>query len=126
MKVFVSVIVACIIVIDILFFNYCRVSVKKDLSIYKKKVIGYYIWINSFRIKINIRDKRRTNLNEEISFLKEEISYEELIKKMSAKVSWLKTEKEVIQFEKDYSKVNNNLILLLANKQREKIKNGKV
>lgn len=85
------------------------VTVQTDKTFFNKTLTGYDIWINRFHIRIPIRNKRKTELREEVTRMISQCEQNKL-QSLTAKFSWLKTWKEVRQFEKDYSVVDRKVV----------------
>ena len=60
--------------------------------------------------RIPVRNKRKTELAEEVSRLIKSNSRQHKIQTLSAIFSWMKTWEEVRQFEKDYSIVDKDTV----------------
>lgn len=89
------------------------IDIRRDETFWKDTLIGYDIWVNRFYIRIPIRNKRKVELKEEIEKLMEGDSYTKT-QTLYAKFSWLKTEEEVKQFEKDYNIVDPEMVSKLV------------
>lgn len=85
------------------------VSIRRDQTTWDKILTGYEIWINEFYIRIPIRNKRKVELSEEVGRM---ITYSDHGKgqTLRAKFSWLRTWKEVRQFERDYAVVDREIV----------------
>lgn len=114
------------IAIIILYFKVgiFKIIIRKDETFWNKTLLGYDIWINKFYIRIPIRNKKKIELKEEIVQLKS-YSKQHKLQNLSAKFSWLKTLKQVKEFEKKYKEVDETIINDLINKFNKKINNEK-
>jgi len=92
-----------------------KVKIIKDITFYNNTLTGYKCWIMNLYFRIPIRNKYKTEINEEVHRLIN-LSKQSKFQILSAKFSWLKTWKEVKQFEKDYSIVDKKIIDSLVEK----------
>ncbi len=87
-----------------------KVTIRRDETFWNKTLMGYDIWIQKVYFRIPIRNKRKTELNEEISRMIAKYDNQSKRQTLYAKFSWLKTWEEVRQFEKDYSVVDKKIV----------------
>lgn len=85
------------------------VTAKTDKTFFNKTLMGYDIWINRFHIRIPIKNKRKTELREEVLRMIS-LSEQNRLQSLTAKFSWLKTREQVMQFEKDYLVVDREIV----------------
>lgn len=85
------------------------VTAKTDKTFFNKTFMGYDIWINRFHIRIPIKNKRKTELREEVLRMIS-LSEQNRLQSLTAKFSWLKTREQVMQFEKDYLVVDREIV----------------
>lgn len=105
------------ILIFILLFktNLIRVKVERDTTFFKKTLIGYHLWIQGYYFRVPVRNKRKTELKEDIERMMS-LNKSGKLQNLSAMFSWLKTQEEVEQFKKNYSIVDEEIIdQLVAN-----------
>ena len=86
------------------------VTIYRDETFWNKTLLGYDVWVQNFCFKIPISNSRKTKLNEEVHRMITKYDYQGRLQTLSAKFSWLKTWKEVRQFEKDYDIVDREII----------------
>lgn len=100
------------IAILVIFFKLkiITVTIRKDETFWNKILIGYDVWIQKVYFRIPIRNKRKTELAEEVNRMIALDSQQNKRQTLSAKFSWLKTWDEVRQFEKDYSVVDRKIV----------------
>jgi hypothetical protein len=103
------------IIIIFILFSQKIIKIKKNKTTCNKTLYSYSVYINKFRFSIPIRNKHKLELDEEVSRLITS-SKQEKLQTLSAKFSWLKTWKEVRQFEKDYSVVDRKIVEKLISK----------
>lgn len=78
------------------------------LTLYKK--LSEYSASGIYSIYFKIRDKNKVETREEVLRMIAKYSDQQKRQTLSAKFSWLKTNEEVKQFEKDYSVVDRKLV----------------
>lgn len=100
------------IAILILFFKIViiKITVRKDKTFWDKTLTGYDVWINKFYLRVPIRNKRKTELSEDVQRMIAKYDNQSKVQALSAKFSWLKTLDEVRQFEKDYTVVDSKIV----------------
>jgi hypothetical protein len=96
------------------------ISVDKDETFWNKTLLGFRIYLmkktsdysasSVFGFYIPIKNKRKTELQEEVNRMIAKESPSNRTQKLTAMFSWLKTIAEVKQFEKDYSVVDRVLV----------------
>ena len=96
------------------------ISVRREETTWDKTLLGYRItlWkkVNEYSsrgiysIYIPRRNKRKTELEEEVNRMISKYSHQAKLQSLSAMFSWLKTWEEVRQFEKDYSVVDRKIV----------------
>ena len=96
------------------------IEFKKDTTFWNKTLIGYRIvlWKKTsehsakgiYTLKIPFKNKRKTETQEEVNRMIAKSSQQQKLQTLSARFSWLKTEKEVKQFEKDYICVDQKIV----------------
>ena len=86
-----------------------KVTIRRDETFWNKTLMGYDVWVQKIYFRIPIRNKRKTELSEEVNRM---INYDYQSKRqtLSAKFSWLKTWEQVKKFEKDYSVVDRRIV----------------
>ena len=80
-----------------------------DITLWR---VGEYSSTGIVTILIPIRNKRKADIQDEISFINK--NPQNKLQILSAKFSWLKTEKQVKQFQKDYSIVDEHIVKKLV------------
>lgn len=100
------------IAILVIFFKLeiIKVTISRDETFWNETLIGYDVWIQKVYFRIPIRNKRKTELSEEINRMIAEYDNQSKLQSLSAKFSWLKTWEQVKQFEKDYSVVDRKIV----------------
>jgi len=100
------------IAILVIFFKLkiIKVTIRRDETFWNKTLMGYDVWVQKFYFRIPIRNKRKTELSEEVHRMIAKESQQSKLQTLSAKFSWLKTWEEVRQFEKDYSVVDRKIV----------------
>ena len=78
------------------------------LTLYKK--LSEYSANGIYSIYFKIKDKNKVETREEVLRMIAKYSDQQKRQTLSAKFSWLKTNEEVKQFEKDYSVVDRKLV----------------
>lgn len=78
------------------------------LTLYKK--LSEYSASGIYSIYFKIKDKNKVETREEVLRMIAKYSDQQKRQTLSAKFSWLKTNEEVKQFEKDYSVVDRKLV----------------
>jgi hypothetical protein len=96
------------------------ITLQKEKTIWEKTLLGYRIilWKKTseyssrglYSVYIPIKNKKKTELTEEINRMIAKYSPQAKQQQLSAMFSWLKTWKEVRQFEKDYSVVDRKIV----------------
>lgn len=107
----------------ILFKLYANISfsIDKITSFQNDTLLGYRFHINKnrnfeyythsiFSFYIPIRNKKKTELAEEVQRMISQYSEQGKRQTLTAKFSWLKTWEQVRQFEKDYSVVDRKIV----------------
>lgn len=87
-----------------------KVTIRRDETFKNRTLMGYDVWVQNVYFRIPVRNKRKTELSEEVSRMIVEGSQQNKYQRLSAKFSWLKTWEEVRQFEKDYSVVDRKIV----------------
>lgn len=92
----------------------------KDTTFFDKTLVGYRIvlWKKTsehsakgvYTLKIPLKNKQKTETQEEVNRMIAKSSPQQKLQMLNAKFSWLKTEKEVKQFEKDYMCVDQKIV----------------
>ena len=106
------------IAILVIFFKLeiIKVNIRRDETFLDKTLMGYDVWVQKFYFRIPIRNKRKTELNEEVNRMIAYKCQQNKLQTLSAKFSWLKTWEQVRQFEKDYTVVDRKIVeRLVAN-----------
>lgn len=100
------------IAILVIFFKLgiIKVTIRRDETFWNKTLMGYDVWVQKVYFRIPIRNKRKTELSEEVCRMIAKESQQSKLQTLSAKFSWLKTWEEVRQFEKDYSVVDRKIV----------------
>ena len=100
------------IAILVIFFKLeiIKVTIRKDETTWNKTLLGYDVWVQKFYFRIPIRNKRKTELCEEVNRMIAKYDNQSKLQTLSAKFSWLKTWEQVRQFEKDYSVVDRKIV----------------
>lgn len=96
------------------------ISFRREETTWEKTLLGYRITLwkkmneyssrGIYSIYIPRRNKRKTELNEEVNRMISKYSHQAKLQSLSAMFSWLKTWEEVRQFEKDYSVVDRKIV----------------
>jgi hypothetical protein len=96
------------------------IDCRKDTTFIKNTVVAYHItlWKKTsefsasgvYTLVIPIKNKKKVEKEEEINRMIATYSQQNKLQTLSAKFSWLKTWKEVRQFEKDYSVVDRKIV----------------
>lgn len=97
-----------------------KVSIRRDETFWNKTLMGYNVWVQKVYFRIPIRNKRKTELSEEVNRMTTKESQQSKLQMLSAKFSWLKTWDQVKQFEKDYTIVDKDIVKKLVNNFIEK------
>jgi hypothetical protein len=87
-----------------------KITIRRDETFWNKTLIGYDVWVQKVYFRIPIRNKHKTELNEEINRMITKYDNQSNHQTLYAKFSWLKTLEEVSQFEKDYSVVDRKIV----------------
>lgn len=87
-----------------------QVTIRRDETFRNQTLTGYDVWVHNFHFRIPIRNKRKTEVSEEVERIIALDSHQNKIQVLSAKFFWLKTWDEVRQFEKDYSVVDRKIV----------------
>jgi hypothetical protein len=87
-----------------------KVTICKDETFWNKKLLGYDVWVQGFYFRIPIRNKKKTELSEDVNHMIVKCSNKSKLQKLSSIFSWLKTWDEVKQFERDYSVVDRKIV----------------
>jgi len=99
------------IAIVVIFFKIkiIKITIRRDQTFWNKTLLGYNVWVNKYYFRIPIRNKRKTELKEDIQLM---ITGNQQSKnqRLSAIFSWLRTWDQVKQFEKDYSIVDKKIV----------------
>jgi hypothetical protein len=106
------------IAILVIFFKLkmIKVTISRDETFWDKTLMGYDVRVQKFCFRIPIRNKRKTELEEEVNRMIASKSQQDKLQRLSAKFSWLTTWEQVRQFEKDYSVVDRKIVeRLVAN-----------
>lgn len=100
-----------IVIIFILFKNKTlTLSIRRDETTWGKILTGYDVWFCKFYFRIPIRNKRKTELREDVNRMISLYDHQGKLQALSAMFSWLKTWDEVYQFEKDYLVVDRKIV----------------
>jgi hypothetical protein len=109
--------------------NKYYIGIRKNETFHYRTVLGYYItlWKSTsefsasgvYTIYIPIRNAKKIKLEEEIERMMQ-YSYQNKYQSLNAMFSWLKTEKQVEQFEKDYSVIDRKIVEKLVSDWRSK------
>ena len=91
-----------------------KVTIRKDETFWNRTLMGYDVWILKFHFRIPIRNKRKTELNEEVNRMIALFSHQDKVQALGAIFSWLKTWEQVRQFEKDYTVVDREIVQRLV------------
>lgn len=102
------------------------ISVIREETFWNKTLLGYRITLYKktseyssrgiYSIYIPRRNKKKTELGEEVNMMISKYSQQRKLQYLSAMFSWLKTWEQVRQFEKDYSVVDRKIVeKLVAN-----------
>ena len=104
------------IAILIIFFKIeiIKITISKEETFYNKTLIAYDVWLQGFYFRIPIRNKKKTELSEDVNYMIAKCDNQSKLQKLSAMFSWLKTWEEVRQFEKDYSVVDRKIVANLV------------
>jgi hypothetical protein len=96
------------------------ISVRREETTWNKVLIGYRItlWKKTseyssrgiYSIYIPRRNKRKTELEEDVNRMINKYSHQGKLQSLSAMFSWLETWEQVRQFEKDYSVVDRKIV----------------
>jgi hypothetical protein len=100
--------------------THLSISLRREETTWEKTLLGYRItlWKKTseyssrgiYSIYIPIRNKRKTELKEDINRMIHKYNYQGKLQHLSAMFSWLKTWEQVRQFEKDYSVVDRKIV----------------
>jgi len=104
------------IAILVIFFKLeiIKITIRKDETSWNKTLLGYDVWVQKIYFRIPIRNKRKTNVNEEVNIMIAKYDNQDKLQSLTAMFSWLKTWKEVRQFEQDYSVVDRKIVQQLV------------
>ncbi len=83
-----------------------EVEIRRDETFWGNTLVGYNVWIWKKYFRIPIRNRRKTELADEINRMIKTYNKQAKIHRLTAIFSWLKTEEGVKQFKKDYSVVD--------------------
>ena len=95
--------------------NIIKIDIHRDETFWNKTLIGYDVWFMGKYFRIPVRNKRKTELSEEVLQLIKTNNPRHITQTLTAIFSWLKTWEEVRQFEKDYSIVDKDTVDRLVN-----------
>ena len=100
------------IAILVIFFKLgiIKITIRRDETFWNKTLTGYDVWVQKVYFRIPIRNKRKTELSEEVQRMIAKYDNQSKLQTLSAKFSWLKTWEQVKQFEKDYSVVDRKIV----------------
>jgi hypothetical protein len=100
------------IAILVIFFKLgiIKATIRRDETFWNKTLMGYDVWVQKVYFRIPIRNKRKTELSEEVHIMIAKYDNQSKFQTLSAKFSWLKTWEQVRQFEKDYSVVDRKIV----------------
>lgn len=87
-----------------------KFRVYKQITQLEKTLVSYDVQIGLLCFKIPIRNKRKTELNEEVRNMIANYSEHHKLQTLTAKFSQLTTWKEVTQFERDYEVVDRRTV----------------
>ena len=103
------------------------IGIRKNETFHFNTLLGYYItlWKSTseyfdrgiYTIYLPIRNRKKIEFEEEIQRMMQ-YSDSNKLQSLSTKFSWLKTEKEVEEFEKNYSVVDRKMVERLVSKWR--------
>lgn len=103
------------------------IDIRKNETFHFNTLLGYYItlWKSTseysasgiYTIYLPIRNRKKIEFEEEIQRMMQ-YSDSNKLQSLSTKFSWLKTEKEVEEFEKNYSVVDRKMVERLVSKWR--------
>ena len=82
----------------------------EDETFFNGTLLGYDVWLWGSHFRIPIRNKRRTELREEVDRMLLHPDKKHIKQQLGAMFSWLETWEEVAQFEKDYSIVDRKIV----------------
>lgn len=109
--------------------NKYHIGIRKNETFHYRTVLGYYItlWKSTnessangiYTTYIPIRNAKKIKLEEEIERIMQ-YSYQNKYQSLNAMFSWLKTEKQVEQFEKNYSVIDRKIVEKLVSDWRSK------
>jgi hypothetical protein len=86
-----------------------KITIRSIKTFWKRTLIGHEVWLWNLYFIIPIKNKRKTELQEEIEKLLA-VTNQGRIQSLSAKFSWLKTHEQVKKFKKDYSIVDKEYV----------------
>lgn len=116
MLTFMTILNTIAIIVIFLKLKLITVSIYKEKTFFSNTLTGYIIWINKFYFRVPVRNKRKTELSEEVQMMIAKYDNQAKLQRLSAIFSWLKTWDEVRQFEKDYEVVDRKIVAnLVAN-----------
>lgn len=87
-----------------------KFSISKNKTFFKNTLLGYSVYYKNKQIfYIPIRPEKKTNLAEEVKRMMTDTNQSKY-QQLRAMFSWLKAEKEVMQFKKDYEIVDKEFV----------------
>ncbi len=101
-----------------------KITVYREETFWNKTLMCYNIYIHGHHFRIPVRNKYKTELNEEINRMISLYDHQGKLQRLTAIFSWLKTLDEVKKFEKEYSVVDRKIVEKLV--LNFNIKNKKV
>lgn len=120
------------IAIAYLFWKQCKlyIAFTEDRTFIQNTLVAYHITLwkkvsefsssGVFTIVIPIKNKRKTELSEEVQRMIAKYDNQAKLQALSAMFSWLKTWDEVRQFQKDYEVVDRKIVENLVSNFIEK------
>lgn len=87
-----------------------KITILRNETYQNKTLLGYDVWVQKLHFRIPIRNKRKTELSEEVTMMIAKYSHQDKLQTLTAKFSWLKTWEQVRQFEEDYSVVDRRIV----------------
>lgn len=90
------------------------ISFSKNRTFWKKIVYSYTIFINGRGFVIPIRNEHNAEVEDDIYAMNKYRLHSDRCRALRSKFSWLKSEKEVRQFQKDYGVVDPEFVKTLV------------
>lgn len=98
-----------------------KFSLKTEKTFWNNTLVAYNIKIGDKYFRIPIRDKKKAKIKEDIERLLK-CDYQTKCENLRVKFSWMTTMKQVKEFEKYYSIVDEKTVKELVNNFKEKKK----